>query len=396
MATVNKARQILLDAAKSKYLLAQNISEKLWNNPELSYQEYESVKLLASCFKEHKFHVQRFSGRLSTAFVASYGAGRPNIAVICEYDALPSIGHGCGHNLIAEAGIIAGLAIKDVLEAYSGAIQGTVTVFGTPAEEGGCGKAVMIQEGLFEGIDVAIMAHPSPYNDAFLYTYLAVQHVLVTYHGEEGNVSCVQWEGKNALDAAVLAYNSVSLLRQQIKPECRVHGIITEGGTTPEIVPGRTQLCYYIRAPHKKQVGEIRQKMDACFKSSAAATGCSVDITEPCPMYESLLTNDRLASVFVEEANTQGLEFPTRTTGALCGSTDMGNVSQIVPSIHPKYRICTAKNHTAEFTVASNTPQAHAITQKIGVAMGLTALRIFQDERLLEEILSEFKQQSTH
>ena len=385
-------RDILLDAAKNKYPLAQDISETIWNNPELAFNEHKAANLLAKCLEKEKFHVRRFSGRLSTAFVATFGSGRPNVGFICEYDALPKIGHGCGHNLIAEAGIVAGLSLQAVLEQCGATVKGTVTVFGTPAEEEGCGKALMIEEGLFEGIDAAFMVHPSSYSDAFLYKYLASQNLLVTYHAKESHASDVPWGGKNALDAVMLAYSSISLLRQQIKPECRIHGVITKGGTVPNVVPDCAQLFYYIRAPRKHEVVAVREKMDACFRSAAETTGCTVDITEPCPMYENLLTNNRLGNVFVESVIGLGVEFPTGPTGGLCGSTDMGNVSNVVSSIHPKYRICDAKNHTPEFTEASNTVEAHKITQVMGTAMGLTGLRILQNKELLNEVKTEFEQ----
>ena len=387
-------KPVVLSTIASKYPEVQRIGQFIWSNPELGYDEHKASKALTDILTEEGFDVKRLKEQLETAFVATFGTGRPTIAFICEYDALPDIGHACGHNLIAAAGLTAGIGLKAAIEA--GDIPGSVAVVGTPAEEGGGGKAVMINENCFPDVDVAMMVHPAAYSDAFPDQYLAICTLEVTYHGRACHASDYPWEGVNALDAAMLAYSSVSNLRQQMKPSYRVHGIVTKGGTKPNIIPRVAQLCYYIRAPTREELSELRPKVEACFHAAAQATGCTVDVKETAPQYDNLCTNHTVAKLFVSSVKSLGVNYPDSPTGALCGSTDMGNVSHIVPSIHPKYCIGAANNHTSEFTAISNTPEAYHITQNMGTAMALTGLEILLNPEVLTTIKSEVSSISNH
>ncbi|XP_035205048.1 peptidase M20 domain-containing protein 2-like, partial [Stegodyphus dumicola] len=229
----------------------------------------------------------------------------PTVAVICEYDALPKIGHACGHNLIAEAGFGAGLAIKAAMEANPD-IPGKVVVLGTPAEEGGGGKKTLIEKGAFKDIDIALMVHPSP--DNHLYPpFIGIQRVIIKYTGKEAHASGYPWEGLNALDAAVACYNNVALLRQHIKPTCKIHGVITKGGEAPNIIPGHTEVQFYYRAHSSKEMENLKKRLEACFKSAALATGCEISITyDDSNAYESLITNRVLAELYKKYATALG------------------------------------------------------------------------------------------
>lgn len=387
-------KQAVLSAVESKYHAVQKLSQFIWKNPELCFTEHKASKSLADFLTEEGFQVKFLNGQLETAFVATFGSGRPNIAFMCEYDALPGIGHACGHNLIAAAGLIAGVGLKAAME--TGGIPGCVTVMGTPAEEGGGGKALMIKNDCFRDVDVAMMVHPSPYSDAFPDQYLAICSLTVTYHGKACHASDYPWEGVNALDAAMLAYSSVSNLRQQMKPSWRVHGIISKGGTQLSVIPKLSELQYFIRAPTKEELSELRPKVEACFHTAAQATGCTVEVRETAPAYDNLRTNHTVAKLFVNSVQSLGVSFPDAPTGALCGSTDMGNVSHIVPSIHPKYCIGAASNHTVEFTALSNTPEAYNLTHNMGTAMALTGLEILLNPNVLAAIKSEFKDSTSN
>ena len=382
-------KQAVLSAATSKYPEVQKLSQFIWNNPELGFKEHKASKALADFLTEEGFRVKFLNGQLETAFVATFGNGRPTIAFMCEYDALPGIGHACGHNLIAAAGLVAGIGLKAAIQA--GGVPGCVTVMGTPAEEGGGGKALMIKDDCFRDVDVAMMVHPGPHSDAFPDQYLAICSLEVTYHGRACHASDYPWEGINALDAAMLAYSSISNLRQQMNPSWRVHGIISKGGTQPNIIPKIAELRYFIRAPTREELSDLRLKVEACFHAAAQATGCSVDVKETAPPYDNLRTNHTVAKLFVSSVRSLGVSYPGTPTGVLCGSTDMGNVSHTVPSIHPKYSIGAASNHTSEFAALSNTPEAYHLTQSMGTAMALSGLEIILNPDVLAAIESEFK-----
>lgn len=381
-------KPVVLSTVASKYPEVQTVSQFIWSNPELGYNEHKASKALVDILTKEGFDVKCLKEQLETGFVATFGTGSPTIAFMCEYDALPGIGHACGHNLIAAAGLIAGLGLKAAVQ--TGGIPGCVAVMGTPAEEGGGGKALMIKEDCFRDVDVAMMVHPGPYSDAFPDQYLAICSLEVTYHGRACHASDYPWEGINALDAAMLAYSSVSNLRQQMKPSWRVHGIISKGGTKPNVIPQVSQLRYYIRAPTREELSVLRPKVEACFHAAAQATGCTVDVKETAPPYDNLRTNRTVAKLFVSSVKSLGVNYPDSPTGALCGSTDMGNVSHTVPSIHPKYCIGAATNHTPEFAALSNTPEAYHITQNMGTAMALTGLEILLNPDALTAIKSEF------
>ena len=365
------------------------LSDAIWKEPELCFEECKAHQLLTDYLEKKGFVVERSYTGVKTAFRATFGSGRPNVCVICEYDALPDIGHACGHNLIAEAGVAAGLGLKAALEACQGGLKGRVTVLGTPAEEGGGGKVLLIENGAFDDVDVAMMVHPSPLNAVF-HPFLAMRSYQVTYTGRAAHAAAFPWEGVNALDAAVTAYNSISVLRQQMTPGCRVHGVIKEGGVKPNIIPEKAVMEYYVRAPTRSERDHLVKKVVACFEAAATATGCEASIEETEKPYDDVVTNLALGECYEKNMAELLGDIEWEKDHSKTGSTDMGNVSYTVPSIHIMYSIGTAANHTREFTVASNTHVAHSTTLQFAKGLALTGLDVLTVPGLLESIRSAF------
>ncbi|KAK3734219.1 hypothetical protein QZH41_003212 [Actinostola sp. cb2023] len=303
------------------------LNHKIWENPELAYEEHFAHNVLAEFLSCKGFDVARHH-KLKTGFRAESGSGNgPTVAVLCEYDALPGVGHGCGHNLIAESGIAAGLGIKEALEGSS--FQGKVVVMGTPAEEGGGGKIDMINAGCFKDVDVCMMLHPAPFEVPF-YKCQTMSEVIVTYHGKSAHAVGQAHKAINALDAAVLAYNNISVLRQQIKPTWSVHGIFTDAGKKPNVIPDRSELQFYVRTTTNTDAAVLKAKVQACFEGGALATGCTADIKWLPNSYAAIETNVVLAQLYQKHAEVLGVEFPlTREEqeSIIDGSTDMGNVT---------------------------------------------------------------------
>ena len=371
----------------------RDLSNELWRTPELGFKEYKAHKLLTDFLEKEGFRVERSYTGLETAFKATFGSGRPNVCVICEYDALPEIGHACGHNLIAEAGVAAGLGVKAAMEeavrsSDSGSL-GTVTIMGTPAEEGGGGKVMLINNGAFEGIDVAMMVHPSPYS-CLMPGFLAVVFLKVVYRGREAHAAAYPWEGLNALDAAVLAYNSISVLRQQMKPTWRVHSVITEGGVKANIIPSKSVVELMVRSPNREELKGLVKKVSSCLKGAGDAAGVETVITETAPQYDDLVSNTVLAKLFKSNWSCFGVDAAEYHSGS--GSTDMGNVSYAVPSLHPKFEMGTGEGiHTREFAASANTNGAHDNTLVVGKVMAHTCIDVLTTEGLLEEIQVAFE-----
>ena len=386
MAKVGK--QVACEAISGCAEELHRISDEIWRNPELGFEEHTAHRLLTQFLTDKGFAVEEGYKDISTAFRARFGSGKPNVCVICEYDALPGIGHACGHNLIAEAGLAAGLGVKAFLEASQD--RGTVTVMGTPAEEHGGGKIVLLDRKGFEDVDVAMMAHPTPF-DMVAIPSVALAQVSVDFKGRAAHAAAYPWEGVNALDAAVLAYNNISVLRQQMKPSWRVHGIITNGGVKPNIIPESTSMEFYIRAPTIKEVQEVRKKVVACFEAAALSTGCEVNVSQTGPDYNEVVTNPVLADLYEKNLRDLGI-VPVIASAA--GSTDMGNVSYAIPSIHPHFAIGSGKEvtHTRDFTAVSNTEDAHRKTLIAAKAMASTCVDVITGGTVLgKQIVDSFQ-----
>ncbi|NXY90025.1 P20D2 protein, partial [Alcedo cyanopectus] len=384
------------------------LSRDIWSRPELAYQEHQAHDTMTAFFSGGELPGSAWAVqpryKLATAFRADWGTAAPQgapqgprplrVAFLCEYDALPGIGHACGHNLIAEVGAAAALGVKAALESLSQPASVAVTVLGTPAEEQGGGKIELLKAGAFDGLDVVFMAHPSQENAAYL-PDVAEHDVTVKYYGKASHAAAYPWEGVNALDAAVLAYNNLSVLRQQMKPTWRVHGVIKNGGVKPNIIPSYSELEFYLRAPSMRDLSLLTEKVENCFRSAALATGCKVEIKGGENDYYNVLPNKSLQKAYKENGKKLGIDFISEDCilNGLSGSTDFGNVTFAVPGLHPYFYIGSdALNHTEQYTEAAGSPQAQFYALRTAKALAMTALDVIFQPQLLEEVREDFRQ----
>jgi amidohydrolase len=328
------------------------------------------------------FSVEAGCYDLPTAFVARAGSGPLHLAICAEYDALPDIGHACGHNVICAAALGAGLALAPVVER----LGLRVSVMGTPAEEGGGGKIGFIGAGLFDDVHAALMVHPWP-EDVAEPDLIAVQQLTVTYRGREAHASGFPWRGINAADAMVVAQTAIGLLRQQLQPGDRVHGFVTKGGEAANIIPALVTADYMVRAATRARMDEVLQLVRNCFEAGALATGASVDVSLDVA-YSDMHHDHELASLYRQNAEAIGRTFSDEP--AMPVSTDMGNVSHVVPSIHPFIGIETqgAVNHQAGFASACAGPSADQAVIDGALALALTAVEAARDERIRARLLA--------
>ncbi|RAJ56617.1 amidohydrolase [Streptomyces sp. Amel2xB2] len=324
------------------------LSEDLYRNPETAWNEVESAAKVAGVLRRHGFEVTENVAGLPTAFHARSGSGTRRIAYMAEYDALPGIGHACGHNLISA--MSAGAAIALARRADELGI--TVEVFGTPAEEGGGGKIEMLDRGAFEGLDVAMMAHPAPVDVARADPF-AVSHSAIRYTGKAAHAAAYPTHGRNAADAFTIAQVAIGLLRQQLPPTVRVHGVVTRGGEAPNAIPQTTEGRWYVRAQDMAELAATEEKVRRCFEAGALATGCDLEIEPESKPYSDFRTDEAALALYERNAAALGREFVTEgpETQMCRASTDMGNVSQTVPAIHPYIGLgCfPVLNHQKEF-----------------------------------------------
>ncbi len=310
-------------------------SHDIHAHPELGFAEQHAHDTLTAILEAEGLRVERSAHRLPTAFRAEAGRDGPVVAVLCEYDALPKIGHACGHNVIAAAGLGAGLAAARLADE----LGGRVVVLGTPAEEGGGGKVHMLDDGAFTGIDAAMMVHPAG-ADLRRMNVIAIQQLWVTYHGQAAHAAASPHKGRNALDAAVLGYMNVAALRQHIRADERVHGIFTEAGDQANIVPARTRAQWYVRAGTLARLEPLRQRVLACLQAGADAAGCELEAEWKEPVYADMRDNEPLLDLYVGNAHRVGRTVVEPVDlSMVMGSTDMGNVSYAVPSIHPMIQV---------------------------------------------------------
>lgn len=360
-------------------------------HPEENYEERHAHAALTEFFEARGFAVRRGAYGMETAFAAERDGAGPRIGILCEYDALPEIGHACGHNLIAIAGAAAGLGAAAALDAAG--IEGSVRVLGSPAEEGGGGKIRLIEAGAFADVGAALMVHPGTGN-LLRPPVLAIDTCTVEFTGRNAHAAAAPWEGRNALDALVLAYQAIGLLRQQSQPDVRIHGVIQHGGEKPNIIPDRAAAEFYVRASREGLLNEMCERVAACFRGAAEATETAMTLSWNGPRYSDLASNAALAEVFgrrwAEDEGVRALDLEGPPRGGF-GSTDMGDVSHVVPSLHPIYAIeAEAGNHTPQFAAAAATDEAHAATLRAARAMTMTALEWLTDSELRAKAQAAF------
>ncbi len=363
------------------------LSLKIHDNPELSFQERRASSWLIEFLRDNGFRVRRNFVGLPTAFEATYGRGTPRIALLAEYDALPQMGHGCGHNVIAASAVGAGVASKLAVDQ----VGGTIVVLGTPGEEVFGGKIDMVEARVFEEIDVAMMVHPNTRNTVTMET-LACTSLDVEFIGKAAHAAAQPYKGVNALEALIMGFSSVNALRQHIKGEARIHGIITDGGQAPNIVPARSAARFLIRALDKGYLDELKEKVLNCFRAGSVATGAKLIHHWGERSYLPMKSNVALAGLFNENLQSLGrhVEVPDPRFGF--GSTDMGNVSQVVPSIHPSVAIAPPEVviHTPEFAEAAASEAGHEGLLDAAKAMATTVVDILTKPEVLDEIKQEF------
>ena len=348
------------------------ISRWLYEHPELQYQEHESSAKLAAFLGQHGFEVTHPSHGLDTAFEANAGDTGPRVVICCEYDALPEVGHACGHNIIATAAVAAGVALAPLANEMG--IR--VTVLGTPAEEGAGGKVDLIEAGAFEDAAASMMIHPYPH-DLVDPSFQARTSFTVEYRGKESHAAFAPHVGINALDAFVQAYMNVATLRQQIMPTDRVHCIIDHGGDANNIIPSYTKSTWGIRSADGARLQELIPRVRACFEAAAQATGCEIEIDQTGHSYINMITDPVIADLFIANSSALGRPMPAEDeVGAFGGSSDMGNVSHVVPSIHPMISIeCNgAVNHQKEFAAATITASGEKAIRDGALAMAHTII----------------------
>ncbi|HZD67188.1 MAG TPA: M20 family metallopeptidase [Acidimicrobiales bacterium] len=361
------------------------LSHQLHQDPELGFAEYHAAEALGKALEAGGFAVTRGVGDLPTAFVATAGEGDLRLAICAEYDALPDIGHACGHNVIAAAATGAALALAPVADE----LGLTVQVVGTPAEEGGGGKILLLEAGAFEGVHAAMMVHPSPREEAAPRT-LAVAHLEVGYTGRAAHAAAYPEMGVNAADALTVAQVGVGLLRQHILPHQRIHGIVTKGGAAPNIVPAETAAAYYVRAATLAELAELEPRVRACFEAGATATGCGLSVEPVSPPYSEFTPDEALVAAYRRNAQAIGRPLPDVDRAQPHGSTDMANVSLALPAIQPMVSIdCDGSvNHQPEFARYCAEPSADQAALEGAAAMAWTAIDVAGDQEVRRRLLA--------
>jgi amidohydrolase len=373
----------VIDAQRDALLA---LSHAVHADAEVGFEEHTSSARVAAALTAAGFDVQHGVAGLDTAVLARFGSGPLNIGICAEYDALPGIGHACGHNVIAAAAVGAGIGLAEVADD----LGLTVTVLGTPAEEGGGGKILMMEGGAFDGLHAAMMVHPAP-EEAATIPCLAVQHFDVRFTGRSAHASAYPQLGVNAADALTVAQVAIGLLRQHIKPTDRIHGIVTDGGDAPNIVPERTAGQWYARAATLAELAELYPRVQRCFEAGALATGAAVTFDEPGPAYSEFLHDPDLVAAWTTEARAIGRQLPDRPMDeGLAGSTDMANVSLVMPTIHPMLAIDAdgAVNHQPGFTAACIRPSADQAVRDGAVGMARTAIAAAEDPGMRARLLA--------
>lgn len=366
------------------------VSHDIHAHPELNFEEYYAHEVLTNLLEQFGFDVTRSAYGLSTAFEARYGSSGPEVLILLEYDALPGIGHGCGHNIIASAGLGAAIAAARVLHE----IQGRLRVLGTPAEEGGGGKISMARRGAFDGGAAALMIHPADC-DLISMNAIAVHTADVVYEGRAAHAAAAPWAGRNALDAAVLGYMNIAALRQHMRPSERIHGVFTEAGEKANIVPRRAAANWYVRSDTLASLSPLKARVSACLEGAAIACGCTISTTWDDHAYADVRDNSVLVDSFSRNIGSLGRHLldPASSGKSVVGSTDMGNVSYLLPAIHPMIKIAPegVPIHTEDFAEYAVSESGDLGLLDGAKALAMTAVDIWTSDELRASAHSEWE-----
>jgi amidohydrolase len=379
--TAKEAARQAIERARSGLV---DLSHRIWDHPELAFEEERTSAWAADALADAGFDVTAGVADLPTAFVATAGSGPLTVGICSELDALPGIGHACGHNMIASAGVGAGIGLLRVADD----LGITVKVLGTPAEELGGGKVLMLERGTFDGIHVAMMVHPTPMEGDSFPTLAISQHDF-HFHGKTAHASLAPHLGINAADAITIAQVAIGLLRQHLPPGDQVHGIVTRGGEAANVVPGEATARYFFRAPTLEKLAELQPKIERCFEAGALATGARLVVEALGPPYSEFLHDVEVAALYRGNAESLGRCFDHAPRGP-AGSTDMANLSLLMPTIHPTLGLNSlpAVNHQPEFAAHCITPLADDALVDGALAMAWTAIDAAGEGVLRERLLA--------
>jgi len=367
----------------------EEISLNIHRTPEVAFQEHRAAAWLTHALETGGFEVERRIAGLDTAFVARYRGGEgPVVALLAEYDALPGVGHGCCHNLIGTSAVGAAVALKEAVPD----LPGTILVVGSPAEETGGGKAHLVEAGVFEGVRAAMMVHHGPVTQAVA-PLIAMQEIRVEYRGKASHASSQPQDGRNALDALVLSYMSIAALRQHIRKDARVHGIITDGGTAANVVPDYAAGRFYVRAKDDEYQSALQERVLSCFRAGGEATGTRMEYGFPSKRYSAMRNNPTIVNAFRANLALLGIEEIPPDPNRSYGSTDMGNVSSVVPAIHPILAVAPSSTpaHSLEMAQYAGSDAGREGLARAAKLMALTVLDLLQHPDLLETAWEEFR-----
>lgn len=361
------------------------LSHRIHADPELGFKEFRASQLLTDVLAAHGFEVERGLADMPTSFRATIGHGALVVGICVEYDALPEIGHACGHNIIAAAGMAAARGLAPLVDE----LGITLIVFGTPAEENGAGKVLLLDAGAFDGVHLAMMVHPSN-KELSRANCLAIGDLRARFIGKNAHASAAPYEGINAGDAVTLTQVAIGLLRQQLHPGDQIHGIVTDGGEAPNIIPGSAELALNFRSPKMETLERLEQRIRACITGAATAAGCEFELHRDSPPYTDFDNDDVLADLYKSNAEQLGREFIHEDDPSPGGSTDMANVSRVVPAIHPSLDIdCgQAVNHQPEFAAHCISPAADRAVIDGGLAMAWTIIDVAAAEETRQTFLA--------
>lgn len=384
-----KLKASVINEIEARRNQLSELSLKIHSNPELGFQEFKAADWLTRYLKENGFSIERGICQLPTAFEASYGKGRPLIAILAEYDALPELGHACGHNIIATCAVGAGVASKLAID-QSG---GSILIIGTPAEELYGGKVIMADRGVFNNLDIAMMVHPGT-SDTATTEALACQGLDVEFFGKAAHAAAEPEQGINALEAMLQSFAAINSLRQHIRSTARIHGIITDGGEAANIVPAHSAGNFIVRAMDDVYLDELKEKVLNCFIGAATASGARLQYKWAETRYAPMRNNLALAQLFAQNMQSLGRSVALSDTGHAFSSTDMGNVSQLVPSIHPHVAIAEKETltHSPEFALAAASDRGIKGMLDAAKALAMTVVDLVANPETLAGVKEEFEQ----
>ncbi|KAJ5227638.1 uncharacterized protein N7469_007644 [Penicillium citrinum] len=392
-ASVDRAIEELHDSLRK-------VNQGIWSNPELAFNEHHAHDLICDFLEKQGFTVKRHAYGLNTSFEALSGTGGRLVNFNAEYDALPEIGHACGHNLIATSSITAFLGLSFALRKYG--IPGRTQLLGTPAEENGGGKAELINAGAYKGVDISLMAHPGPRKlfadqgdaEGIAGTLMnARKKIICEFTGKSAHAGGNPWDGINALDALISAYNNVAVLRQQILPEQRIHCAFTDVPTVANVIPEYTKAYWQVRSPSLKGLNNLVSKVRNCIQAGALATGCEVKIEEE-ELYTDVRLNDKLCESYQAHMGQYGRKVLKRHEKVLTASSDIGNVSYVTPTLHTMFGIPTPENtfpHHPTFAASAGTDGAHAEAVVVGKSLALIGWDMISNDQLFTTVHQQWR-----